>query len=222
MGRRRRERARRVQKRRDTAPMPQTRVAEPLKQSMQGGSSRSWVPVTIAVALVVFAGIALIHYFRASATVTTPQQIAAGTPASDAPIIDGIPCSAEDITYHVHAFLEIYDRGQQIPVPANTGIVDNTCLYWLHTHDNSGEIHIEEPKQTRLSLGNFFDIWHQPLSKTQVATAHTSFSTSMRISVDKHPYYGNPRNIVFHPHELITIEVGPPWVSPSIFNFGSD
>jgi hypothetical protein len=181
------------------------------------------LPVTIAVALILIAGIALIHYFQQPHSTTQSRSRAdAGTPASDARIIDGIPCTAETVTYHVHAFLEIYDRGKPIPVPQNTGIVDDTCLYWLHTHDDSGEIHIEEPKRTRLTLGNFFDIWHQPLSRTQVASAQTGFAASMRISVDKHPYTGNPRNIVLHPHALITIEVGPPWVSPSIFDFGSD
>jgi hypothetical protein len=179
--------------------------------------------VTIAVTLIVLAGFALIAYLRELPSVSgRGPQASAGTRNSAAPVIDRIPCTNEDVTYHVHAFLEIYDRGKSVTVPENTGIVNNSCVYWLHTHDTSGEIHIEEPRKTRLTLGNFFDIWHQPLSRTQAATAHVVFGTQMRVSVDLRPYSGNPRNIVLHPHELITIEVGPPWVKPTIFDFGSD
>ncbi len=44
-----------------------------------------------------------------------------------------------------------------------------TCLYPLHVHDGEPNIiHIESPIQKTYTLGNFFDIWGQPLSATQV------------------------------------------------------
>jgi hypothetical protein len=35
-------------------------------------------------------------------------------------------------------------------VPAFVGFDDNQCLYWLHSHDSSGIIHME-PRATRAS-----------------------------------------------------------------------
>lgn len=145
-----------------------------------------------------------------------------GTLSTQARIIDGIPCNAENVTYHEHAHLEILDRGTQIVVPANTGIMDNTCLYWLHTHDNSGEIHMEMPRYRPVTLGTFFDVWGQPLSRTRAAQAVVKPGESMRIYVNHKVYRGDPRAIILHRHTLITVEVGPPFEKPSAFNFQGD
>src|SRR5437868_3603602 len=75
--------------------------------------------------------------------------------------IDGLSCDpTEQVNYHVHAHLTIANRGSLSYPPANVGIhlLDHLCLYWLHTHDNSGIIHIEAPHPIRPTLGNFFDI----------------------------------------------------------------
>src|SRR5579859_425038 len=85
--------------------------------------------------------------------------------------IDGISCDfAEASTYHVHAHLSIVVDGKEVAgPPANTGIhFEHLCLYWLHTHDSSGIIHIEAPHRISPTLGNFFDIWGQPLSRQRV------------------------------------------------------
>ena len=49
--------------------------------------------------------------------------------------------------------------------------VGGKCIYWLHTHAPDGVIHIESPFERVYTLGNLFDIWHQPLSKRQVGDA---------------------------------------------------
>jgi hypothetical protein len=50
---------------------------------------------------------------------------------------------------------------QQIGIPSN-------CFYWLHTHDESGIIHIEAPLHRDFTLGQFFDIWNKKLSNDQI------------------------------------------------------
>jgi len=51
----------------------------------------------------------------------------------------------EQLAYHIHAHLSILNGDQgEVSVPANIGIRD-ACLYWLHTHDDTGVIHIEAP-----------------------------------------------------------------------------
>jgi hypothetical protein len=146
-----------------------------------------------------------------------PQPVAGqavGTP------VDGIPCeSSEQLTYHVHAHLTIVANGQVVPVPAYTGIVDNHCIYWLHTHDTSGVVHIEAPSQRAFTLGQFFDVWGQPLSASQVLGFKADGQHSVQFFVDGQPYNGDPRQIPLGAHTLITIEYGPPFPMPPSFTF---
>lgn len=74
--------------------------------------------------------------------------------------IDGIPCETQEYsTFHIHAHLDVFVNGQHTSVPQYVGIMDNKCLYWLHTHDTSGVMHIESPQQKNFTLGQFVDIW---------------------------------------------------------------
>jgi hypothetical protein len=41
-------------------------------------------------------------------------------------------------------------------------------IYWLHTHDDTGVIHIESPENRTFILGKFFDIWGENLSNSQI------------------------------------------------------
>ena len=58
-----------------------------------------------------------------------------------------------------HLTIEIAAR---VRVPADIGIVTAgyavICLYWLHTHDDSGTIHVEAPGGT-FTLADFFAVW---------------------------------------------------------------
>lgn len=79
---------------------------------------------------------------------------------SAAPSIDGIECNTKEfVALHNHVHLDFYVNGNPLTVPAQIGIVDNACLYWMHTHNTSGVIHIESPKSRDFTLGQFFNIW---------------------------------------------------------------
>src|SRR5205085_2307606 len=75
--------------------------------------------------------------------------------------VDGVYCDqGEQSAFHIHAHLTIYVNGQPVPVAQGVGIpTDNSCLYWLHTHDTTGVVHIEAPANHSFTLGQFFDIW---------------------------------------------------------------
>jgi hypothetical protein len=131
--------------------------------------------------------------------------------------ISGIECWAmEQVNYHVHAKLELYVRGEKRTVPAYVGIIPNRCMYWLHTHDSTGWIHVEAPRQIRATLGQFFDVWGQPLSRERVLDVDLrSSALEMRIYVDGKPYEGDPREIELVDMREIVIDVGPPFARTS-------
>jgi hypothetical protein len=141
---------------------------------------------------------------------------APATTANGAPVIDGIRCQPEHLESHYHAHLALLKNGKNVKVPALIGIdLQHQCLYWLHTHDPTGIVHIESPDTRTYTLGAFFDVWHEPLSRTRAA----SLNGKLKVFVGSRQISDDPRSIVLKPHELITIEQGrtvepPPFAFP--------
>lgn len=97
-------------------------------------------------------------------------------------------CGGEGTAAHYHPLLVINVNGAQQRLPydpsqsADIGYINdpaftnpnlycpNGGIHALHTHDGSGVIHAELPSGVKATptLGNFFTIWGQPLSSTQV------------------------------------------------------
>jgi hypothetical protein len=130
--------------------------------------------------------------------------------------IDGIPCDfASSATYHVHAHLTFVVRGRTSYPPANVGFrYLHLCLYWLHTHDASGIIHIEAPRPIGPSLKAFFDIWGQPLSRRIAGQYAVPRGESMQVFVGNRLFAGDPARIRLFNHTAVTIEIGPPFPPP--------
>ena len=135
--------------------------------------------------------------------------------------VDGITCGpTEQLVYHIHARLSVFKSGQAYVLPAGVGIPGSkavntnqgpiasggSCIYWLHTHTTDGVIHIESPSKAIYTLGNFFNIWQQPLSGTQVGTLHGPITAF----VNGKPWKKSPRDIKLLPHEDIQLEIGQP------------
>jgi hypothetical protein len=137
-------------------------------------------------------------------------------PAPGQPIAN-IQCQQGEQTgdlYHAH--LTILYQETPVPIPANIGI-ESSCLYWVHTQDESGIIAVGLPKgkeRTRVTLGQFFKVWHQPLSAKKVATLDVGPGQHVRVWVNGARYRGDPNSIALSSHKDITIQVGPPFQDP--------
>lgn len=131
--------------------------------------------------------------------------------------VDGIKCqAAEQVALHIHAHIALYYHGTQMELPKFIGMSpQGNCLYWLHTHDASGIAHIESPEFRDFTLGNFFHIWGEPLTKTQVAT----FSGPVTAYINGTKYDGPLEAIPLTAHQEITLEVGAPIVPPPNYAF---
>ncbi len=145
--------------------------------------------------------------------------------------VDGIACQVgEQLAYHIHAHVAVYSSGALRAVPRGIGIMPPTseqnssegpfiasgsCFYWLHSHTQDGIIHIESPTPKIYTLGNFFDIWQQPLSSTQVSTALGNVTAY----VNGRQYKGDPRSIPLNAHAVIQLDVGSPTVPPKSYTF---
>jgi hypothetical protein len=135
--------------------------------------------------------------------------------------VNGIQCgSKEQLAYHIHSHLAVFDKGNPRALPGGIGIpgsqVVNTsegpvaaggqCIYWLHTHAPDGVIHVESPTERIYTLGDFFDEWHQPLSSIQVAGARGPVTALVNGKRWTRPV----RAIPLDPHAVIQLAVGKP------------
>jgi len=122
--------------------------------------------------------------------------------------------------------LALFIDAKQVQIPQGIGFglqspqSPQGCLYWLHTHDASGIIHIEAPQIEApaggpFTLGMLFDVWGQPLTDSNIAGAKgpvTAFVNGAK-------YDGDLRAIPLHSHTEITLEVGTPVVPPPYYTF---
>ena len=138
------------------------------------------------------------------------------TPANAAyPVVDNISCqSTEQGGTHIHAHVTMYVNGTKTPIPANVGIApDSSCLYWLHTHDDSGVIHIEAPEGVSATFGNFLDIWGQRFLQVGYPS-QLSDATGWQVYVNGKPFRGNFHTIPLQSHTLITLAYHSPGIQP--------
>jgi hypothetical protein len=82
------------------------------------------------------------------------------------------PLPQEGQVVHIHPHLTITINGQQQEIPANTGIgtdsMGRPTFLPIHTHDNTGTIHVESPIQRDFHLKDFFDVWGQTFTNQQI------------------------------------------------------
>jgi hypothetical protein len=130
--------------------------------------------------------------------------------------VDGIYCDQlEQTAYHIHVHLSIYIDGKPVAVPQGVGIAsDQSCFYWLHTHDSTGVVHIEAPKTAALTLQNFLDIWGRPQFAQLGFQNELASSAGWTVYVNGKQVTGDFSKVVFQPHMLITIAYNTPNVKP--------
>lgn len=202
-------------------------------------------PAVVALVVVVLVGLGLGLGFGLSGSSgpptpegvpiqNVPDLASANSTVSGSPV-DGITCRKtmdQGVSYHIHVHVAIFVAGQQVRIPAGAGIVpprveepapggvfvDNSatsCLYWLHVHANDGIIHVEAPHQQAFSLGQFFDVWNQPLSAGQVGPARGAVVAF----VNGKRFAGDPRDIPLLNLEVVQLDVGAPVVPYKSMHF---
>ncbi len=155
-----------------------------------------------------------------------PKPLSSGT----LPPVRGISCDAlESTLFHIHVHVAIFVKNAEQEVPFGIGVgqpwqvadtprgsfvEDGSCFYWLHTHTDDGVVHIESPIRRTFTLGDFFAVWQQPLSTSQVGPAQgavIAYLNGARVTT-------NPAEIPLTSHALIQLDVDGD-VPPSPFEF---
>jgi hypothetical protein len=161
------------------------------------------VVVCISIVIAIAAGTAI--YYTMGSNNSSSSTLTMRT-------IDGIQCNTmEQAAFHIHAHLDIFLNGAHLTVPPQVGIKpDERCLYWLHTHDDSGVVHIESSVTRDFTLGNFFDIWGKTFNNSQLFYRKADNLNSLSVYVNgvKVPSEAD-RDVKLNAHDEIAVVYGP-------------
>jgi hypothetical protein len=126
---------------------------------------------------------------------------------------------------HIHSHLDIYENGSHVTLPAGIGIVDptgggpglesvfsNVGLYSpLHTHDDTGLIHVEaSAPPLDMTLGQFFDVWQVRLGNGCLG----SLCSGLHAWVNGVPWTDDARSIPFSADAEVVLATGPTYPDP--------
>ena len=84
---------------------------------------------------------------------------------------------------HIHPDLSISIDGVAQEIPANIG-VSVACMRPLHTHDSTGKIHVEFPREHDFRLRDFFTLWGESFNKE-------GYSVTMTVNGEASAEYEN-------------------------------
>jgi hypothetical protein len=90
------------------------------------------------------------------------------------------------LAMHIHPHLQIIINGQPVTIPANIGI-SSSCMHPVHTHDDTGEIHVESPERVDLQLKDFFTNWGQTFNKNEIMGNKVDDKHTLTMTVNGRP-----------------------------------
>lgn len=126
----------------------------------------------------------------------------------------GLPAlDAEGEVVHIHQHLDLFVDGEKVEVPANIGI-GPAFISPLHTHDQTGVLHVESPTASSYGLGQFFAVWGVRLDRACVGGICAGAGRQLRAWVDGTPLDADPTRIVLAEHQEIALAVGTPAQMP--------
>jgi hypothetical protein len=141
-----------------------------------------------------------------SPLLTQPQNTGAYVAAA------GLPFAEEMLSVHYHAHLDINVDGNPVVVPQYLGFVAQgdqiAGLAPLHTHDDTGIIHIENSVPATFFLGQLFIEWGVKFTPTCLGPYCTGHGKELAVFLDGTRYTGDPTKLVFKAHREIAIEYG--------------
>lgn len=139
-----------------------------------------WALTALTVALVAAGAVALVAF--------SPPPTAPSAPP---------PGAAEDIPMHIHPHLAILRGQQEANLPPDIGSNPNHWNFHdldtysqapgfapIHTHDSTGDIHVESTVTRAYTLGEFFAIWGQPFGPDQVVDLVPDANHTLTMKVD--------------------------------------
>jgi hypothetical protein len=130
--------------------------------------------------------------------------------------VSGLVCK-RGRTARFGTHLEVFANGLDVMVPAGIGVAPprrragayvaaGRCEYPARTLEPTGLIEIDTGR--KLTLGQFFDLWGQPLGPRALLGFRPRRGRSVAAFVNGRRWRGDPRGIPLERHAAVVVEVG--------------
>lgn len=187
------------------------------------------VGITIAVAAGVF-------FFtnrneRDTSTVDLPGELETKAPwdanaAESAARATALGLPAEGTTMHEHADVEIFVHGTKEQVPTDIGIDPEAgTIQSIHTHDDTGLVHLESSESREFTLGEFFGVWGVRFTPSCLGAYCNDGDNRLQVFVDGDELTDNLQDVQLDDQTVIVVTYGTPAELPdpvpSTFDFSS-
>ena len=98
----------------------------------------------------------------------------------------GLPAlKAEGTVVHTHEHLDIFVLGRHIQIPTGVGIDEQErFIAPIHTHDQTGVLHVESDEAREFTLGQFFDMWGVLLTESCLGAHCADADHTLKFYVD--------------------------------------
>jgi len=219
-------------------PLPRDENGEPLEprpELLQPRPKQGWLSTLQKQVSICVVGVIVVVLLVSGVASSTPTnavsnvQLSHGHPASGQ-VVDGLTCAGTPGSAEkANVQLTVYVNGKLVGLPVGIGSVaprqpgvtaltsngETTCLYPLHVFEADNIIHVDSPTNRTYTLGEFFDIWGQPLSQAQVTDYTADAQHVLAFYVfdaygNMQRYTGDPRAIQLVEHETIVIVYNSP------------
>lgn len=113
-----------------------------------------------------------------------------------------------------HILLSVVIDGTKVTVPASIGLngeevaggrMVSGFVSALHTHDNTGVVHIHSPDVRRYTLGQLFDIWGVTLTAERIGGYCTGAGRTISVTANGEAFAGDPRELDLVDQQEITL-----------------
>jgi hypothetical protein len=198
-------------------------------------SRRVWTAIGVVASVAILIGAPIVVLLLASSETVTAEAPAVRPGSSDAlrpsaPFFanagdgvrpDGVGCTGPGrVAVRGRAHLDVFADGRRVTVPRGIGVLA-TCAYWLRTTRDDGIVTIESPERRTFTLGDLFDIWGAPLTRTQVLAFKVGPDRPVRVFVNGRRTTGDPRTTRITVGREIALVIGrQPAQIPSRFPSG--
>ncbi len=160
-------------------------------------------PGTVKMESMLLMGAGLMTAAFAAVVLFSPSTL---TEDPDWEIVDVCLAGHSEIVSHDHATLRIFIDGSEVAIAANIGIDDSECdgMRGIHTHDETGKLHIETPTPMNAPVGAFFEIWGETFNENQILNqvADEDSEVVMYVNGELNDEY---QNCVIHNNDVIEI-----------------
>ena len=130
--------------------------------------------------------------------------------------VTALDLPAEGETYHAHALLRVFVEGEEVGVPANIGIVPLAgATVSLHTHDDSGKIHLEAAEPHPFTLSEVFTVWGVQFSRQQLGGLKATGDRKLEVFANGTPV--DPRTYVLKDGDKLVVAYGKTGSAPRTF-----